>query len=53
MANLWQDILDLLQAPFIGQLDLEDLFLVVGVVLVFIALWGLILYHIQLAASEI
>ena len=50
---IWQEIMDMLKAPFAGPLDLEDLFLIVGVVLVFIAIWTLILYHVRLAAEEI
>jgi hypothetical protein len=51
--EIWREILDLLKAPFAGPLDLADLFLLVGVVLVFVAIWAFILYHIRLAASEI
>ncbi len=51
--QIWDDILAMLTAPFAGPLDLVDLFLVVGVVLLFIAIWVLILYHVKLAASEV
>lgn len=43
----------LLKAPFVGQLDLLHLFLIVGLVLIFAAAWVFILNHIRLAASEI
>lgn len=50
---IWQEIMDLLKAPFVGPLDLEDLFLIVGVVLIFIMVWTMILYHVRIAAEEI
>ena len=51
--QLWDDILAMLSAPFVGSLDIEHLFLLVGVVLVFIAVWLLILNHIKMAAEEV
>lgn len=38
-------------APFTQRLNLLDLFLLTGLVLVFIAMWMLILYHIRLASE--
>lgn len=52
MRKLWDDITGLLKAPFIGELDLMHLFLVVGVVLIFAGAWFFILNHIKLAAAE-
>lgn len=49
MLKIWDDILDSLKQPFVGSLDLIHLFLLVGVVLVFSALWVLILNHVRLA----
>lgn len=51
--QLWNDIVAMLKAPFVGDLDLTHLFLLIGVVLLFIAAWVLILNHVRLAASEI
>lgn len=51
--QLWQDIVDLIKQPFIGQVDLEQLFLLVGLVLVFVAGWIIILQHIKDAGMEI
>lgn len=53
MKKLWDDIVAILKAPFVGQLDLTHLFLLVGVVLIFAAAWVFILNHIRLAASEV
>lgn len=51
--EIWSEIMAMLKAPFVGPLDLEDLFLIVGVVLIFIIVWTMILYHVRLAASEV
>lgn len=51
--QLFDDMADIATAPFVGELDLAHLFLLVGVVLLFIIVWGIILNHIKLAASEI
>ena len=53
MAQLWNDILATLKAPFVGDLDLLHLFLLVGLVLIFAAAWALVLNHVRYAASEI
>jgi hypothetical protein len=53
MGQIWSDILATLRAPFVGSLDLEHLFLLVGIVLIFVAAWVLILNHVRLAAAEI
>jgi hypothetical protein len=51
--SIWQEIIDMLTAPFAGPLDLTHLFLLVGVVLIFVAVWVLILNHVRMAAEEI
>lgn len=51
--EVWNNIVDMLKAPFVGELDLFHLFLLVGAVLLFIALWVLILNHVRLAAAEL
>lgn len=49
--KLFDDMSDLLQAPFVGELDLVHLFLLVGVVLISIIVWGIILHYMKGAAS--
>ena len=53
MSKLWDDIANVLKAPFVGDLDLMQLFLLVGVVLLFATAWAFILYHLRLAAAEV
>lgn len=53
MRKLFDDVMAILKAPFVGQLDLLHLFLIVGLVLIFAAAWFFILNHIKLAASEV
>lgn len=53
MASIWTDIKDTLTAPFVGELDLAHLFLLIGVILIFILLWMLVINHIAIAAAEI
>jgi hypothetical protein len=53
MQNLINDIVAIVKAPFIGELDLTHLFLIVGVVIIFAAAWVFILNHIKLAAAEV
>lgn len=53
MMQLWDDIVAILKAPFVGQLDLIHLFLIVGLVLLFAAAWVFILNHIRLAAEAV
>jgi hypothetical protein len=52
MQNLWDDIIDMFKTPFVGDLDLTHLFLLVGLVLFFVAVWVMILNHVRLAAME-
>lgn len=53
MKKLWDEILALLKAPFVGQLDLIQLFLLTGVVIVFAGLWFIMLHNMRHLASEI
>lgn len=53
MQKLWNDITGILKAPFAGQLDLVQLFLIVGVVIVFAALWFTMLHNMRRLASEV
>ena len=53
MQKLWQAIIDILRAPLVGEVDAIRLFLLTGLVLVFLAAWAIILAHIRAAAPEI
>lgn len=53
MKQLYDDIVAILKAPFVGQLDLLHLFLLVGLVLIFAAAWAFILNHIKIAGMEV
>lgn len=51
--QLFDDMSDMLKQPFVGDLDLKHLFLLVGVVLVFIIVWGVILHYMKAVAQEV
>ena len=53
MRNLWNDITAILEAPFVGDLDIWHIFLLTGLVLVFITAWLMILGHIRAAEMEV
>lgn len=53
MGKLWADILAILKAPLTNDLDTLHIFLLTGLVLVFIAAWIMILTHIRAAAEVI
>jgi hypothetical protein len=53
MQQLISDIGAMLSAPFVGDVDLIQLFLIVGLVIVFAAIWFLVLQHIALAGEEL
>lgn len=53
MRKLWDDVSGILKAPFVGQLDMMHLFLIVGLVLIFATAWVFILRHIRMAATEL
>lgn len=48
-----QQVKDLVTAPLTEKIDLKHLFLLVGVVMVFTAMWAFILAHIKSAAMEV
>lgn len=52
MEKLYEDIKTMLAEPFVGNLDILHLFLLVGLVIVFAILWNMVLGHIALAAIE-
>lgn len=51
--KIWQDVKDVIAAPFSGDIDAKHLFLVIGLILVFIAAWLFILAHIRAAMMEV
>lgn len=53
MQKLWTDIKNLLAAPLAGEVDSVQIWSLVGVVLISLVIWGFILRHIKLAATEI
>ena len=48
-----EDVRAMVEAPFVGSLDLTQIFLLTGIVLVFILAWILILAHVRAAAETI
>lgn len=53
MKKLWDDIVAILKAPFVGQVDLIQLFLLTGIVIVFAGLWFVMLHNMRHIASEV
>lgn len=53
MQQLWTDIVNLVTTPFVADIDLTHLFLLVGLVLIFIVMWAMILRYIQLAGEAV
>jgi len=53
MSKLWNDIKNILSAPLTNELDITHVFLLTGLILVFIAAWIMILGHIRAAAMEV
>lgn len=53
MQEIWSNILATLKAPLTEDLDIIHLFMLTGLILVFIAAWLMILSHIRTAASEV
>lgn len=49
MRDTFEKLLAMLKAPFVGDLDLWHLFLLVGVVLIFAAIWAIILQYAKTA----
>lgn len=52
MGQTFDNIIEMLKAPFVGDLDLWHLFLLVGVVLIFAAIWAVILHYVRITAME-
>lgn len=42
VSAVWDDVWNLVKTPFVGDLDLLHLFMLVGIVLIFIALWVMV-----------
>lgn len=53
MQQLLSDLGDMLAEPFVGEVDLTHLFLIVGAIIIFAAVWFFIIQHMQQAAEEI
>jgi len=53
MLQLWNDLGSILKAPFVGNLDLVHLFLLVGLVLLFAVAWAIIVRDLGEIASEV
>lgn len=53
MQKLWSGIKNLLTAPLAGEVDAVQIWSLVGVVLISLFIWGFVLRHIRLAATEI
>lgn len=52
--KFWNDVKAVIAAPFGGdEIDMTHLFLLVGMILIFISAWLLILKHVRDAAMEI
>lgn len=47
MADTFDRLVEMLKAPFVGDLDLWHLFLLVGLVLIFAAVWAVILHRFR------
>ena len=52
MKSIWNNIVAILKAPLTNDLDTTHVFLLTGLILVFIAAWIMILQHIREAAME-
>ena len=47
MSDMFDKLIAMLKAPFVGELDIMHLFLLVGVVLIFAAIWAVILHRFR------
>jgi hypothetical protein len=52
MKDATQQVASLVSAPFVGSIDLVQLFLLTGCVIVFAAVWFTILHHMARIAAE-
>jgi hypothetical protein len=53
MRQIWQRVKDLLTAPVVGEVDTIHLWALIGLVLIGLIIWGFVLRHVRLAASEL
>ncbi len=53
MRKVWDDLVEMLKSPFVGDLDVMHLFLLVGVVLVFAVVWAIILHRFRTLSLEV
>lgn len=53
MKNIWTEIKNILSAPIGQKLDAVQLFLIVGLVLVFISAWLVILRYMQAGVQAV
>jgi hypothetical protein len=52
--QLWQDMIAILKAPFAGtQLDIVDLFWLIGLIIVILLAWMMIIEHIEAVKLEV
>lgn len=50
--QLFSDIAAMLSAPFVGDLDMKHLFLLIGFVLIAIAVWVFIIHTLTAVTKE-
>ena len=50
--NVWNSIMDMLKTPFVGELDFIHLFFLVGVVIIFAAVWAIVLHYVRITSME-
>jgi hypothetical protein len=53
MRKLWDDVVNILKAPFVGSLDIIHIVLLVGLVIVASIAWVMVLRHVRLAAEAV
>jgi uncharacterized membrane protein len=53
IRGTWRDVLDMLRAPIVGELDLVHLFVLTGIFLLFASVWAVIIHYVRIAASEV
>lgn len=52
LRNVWNSITDMLKTPFVGELDFIHLFFLVGVVIIFAAVWAIVLHYVRITSME-
>lgn len=53
MPTIFRDMLNILKAPIVGELDTIHLFILIGLVLILIIAWLHILGYIELGLKEV